>query len=66
MQHLFIGKRIKIIGDHPHKGETGIIDRIETTAFGQTGFIVKLEDCNHSTKECFIFNSEHFIFWDRR
>ncbi len=54
-----IGKRIKIIGNHPHSNEFGIVDRVEKTAFGSVGWIIKLEDCPHGTNECFIFKSEN-------
>lgn len=57
-----LGRRIKIVGKHPHSGETGIADRIETTVFKQTGLIIKLDDCPHGTKECFVFDHENILF----
>lgn len=54
-----IGKKIKIIGNHPHSNEFGIVDRVEKTAFGSVGWIIKLEDCPHRTNECFVFKSEN-------
>lgn len=57
-----IGKRIKIVGKHPHSGETGIADRVETTAFGQTGLIIKLDNCPHGTNECFVFDHANVLF----
>lgn len=57
-----IGKRIKIVGDHPHTGETGTIDRVQGTALGKVGLVIKLENCLHGTNECFVFKPEHIVF----
>lgn len=57
-----IGKRIKIIGEHAHSGESGTIDRVEQTAFGSIGVVVKLQDCEHGTNECFVFRRENMKF----
>lgn len=56
-----IGKRIKIIGNHPHTGENGIINRVEKTAFGQLGYVIKLEDCPHNVEEAFVFSSKNIL-----
>lgn len=52
-----IGKRVKVVGDHPHAGETGTIIEVKVTAFGVPGFVVKLEDCPHGIEECFVFKA---------
>ena len=48
-----IGKRIRIIGRHPHQGENGIIETVEESIFG-TGYIVKLDHCPRGTKKCYV------------
>lgn len=57
-----IGKHIQLQDSHPHAGETGIIDRIETTAFGSTGIIIKLDNCPDLVEECFVFKSDDIKF----
>lgn len=52
------GRKVLLMGDHPHAGETGVIVGIGTTAVG-TGTVVKLDNCPHGTDECYIFNAEH-------
>jgi hypothetical protein len=52
------GRRVLLMGKHPHAGETGVIVGVAITAFGTTGTIVKLENCPHMTDECFVFKSE--------
>ena len=53
-----IGKRVEIVGKHPHTGEKGVVDRAERTPVGP-GLIVKLGDCPHGTDACFVFRSEN-------
>lgn len=62
-----IGRRVRLVGDHPHAGETGTIDRMEVTIIGP-GLVVKLDNCPHGTEECFVFNTEHvrYLRSDRR
>jgi 4-hydroxy-L-threonine phosphate dehydrogenase PdxA len=55
------GKRVMIMGKHPHSGETGTIDRAETTNAGP-GLIIKLDNCQHGTNECFVFKPENIAF----
>lgn len=57
-----LGKRVKIVGKHPHSDEFGIVDRVEKTAFGKTGLIIKLDSCPHGTNECFVFSHENILF----
>ena len=50
--------RVKIIGDHPHAGESGyfkIVDgKFSTTKAGAgTMWEIVLEDCKHGTAGCF-------------
>lgn len=54
-----IGKRIKIVGNHPHAGETGLISRAKKTALGKTGLVIKLENCEHGIDECFVFRADN-------
>ncbi len=53
-----IGRRVRLIGDHPHAGETGTVDRVERTLAGP-GLRVKLDNCPHGTEGCFVFKPEH-------
>ena len=57
-----IGKRVKILYDHPHSGEIGEIIRVSRTAIGRIGVVVKLEDCPHMVEECFVFSTAHLMF----
>lgn len=59
----FIGQRVKITGNHPHTGETGLI--IGWEILGQFNKIVpkvRLDDCPHGTDTCLITNPEQLIF----
>lgn len=56
-----IGKRIKIIGNHPHTGENGTVDRVENIYTGQLGYVIKLENCPHNVEECFVFSSKNIL-----
>lgn len=54
-----IGKKVQIIGEHPHSGETGLADRFEKTAFGSVGIVVKLDNSPLGVQECFVFKSDN-------
>ena len=53
-----IGAIVRLKGDHPHAGETGTIMRCEKTLAG-TGYVVRLDACQHGTEECFLFHLRH-------
>lgn len=57
----FIGKRIKIIGKHPHSGETGMISGVEKIYTGELGYVIKLDDCPHNVEACFVFSSKNIL-----
>ena len=50
-----VGRSIKIVGDHPHTGETCLVARMEDTPVGY-GLVIKLDDCVHGAQECFVFS----------
>ncbi len=50
----FDGMKVRFAPGHPHAGETGVILGAEQTPAG-FGYRVKLDDCQHGTKECFLF-----------
>ena len=52
-----IGKRVRIVGDHPHFGETGVVERIENTIAGP-GLLIKLYDCTHGVERCFVYKRQ--------
>lgn len=54
-----VGKKIKIIGKHPHSGEIGTVESVEKTFLGSVGWKIKLENCSHGTNGCFVFKSEN-------
>lgn len=49
-----IGKKVKIIGKHPHSGKTGTVDGFDRTLAG-TGMRIKLED----GQGCYVFSYEN-------
>lgn len=50
----YVGKRVTIIGDHPHAGESGVVDRVEiANLIRKEGLVVKLDD---GWSECFVFS----------
>ena len=53
-----IGKRFRIIGDHPHSGCHGEIVRIGDTIFGKRP-VIKLDQPHLGIPECYIMNSKH-------
>jgi hypothetical protein len=50
-----IGKRVSITGSHPWAGESGVVESVQTTAFGKTGMVVNLDSGN----SCFVFYGHH-------
>ena len=54
MTKRIIGKRVRIIGDHPHSGESGVVAGLENTIAGP-GLRVELDNCPHGTAACFVF-----------
>lgn len=53
----FIGKRVLIVGDHPHANKTGTVDRIEWIwTLEKWGFVVNLDD----GQSCFVFNGREW------
>lgn len=54
-----VGKRVRLVGDHPHAGTEGVGERIQKTAFGATGLVVKLRDSH--TDGCFVFDRRHVV-----
>jgi hypothetical protein len=56
----FIGKRIKIIGDHPWEGETGklVAEEREVGLFKKPAFRVRLDN----GIECFVFSTKNILF----
>lgn len=58
-----IGKKVKITdSNHPHYRETGTIKDITRTAFGNTGMIIKLDDCPLGVEGCFVFDLKEIKF----
>jgi hypothetical protein len=53
-----IGKRVMIIGDHPHSGEYGTVKEIKHTLAGW-GLEIKLENCPHGSDGCFVFKADN-------
>jgi|GEM_PF-5650530 len=49
--NINIGRKVKIVGDHPHSGEYGTVESIEKTIAG-TGIKIRLED----GEGCFVFS----------
>lgn len=45
--------RMKIIGTHPHSGETGTLHRSNTAMQGKMAF-VELDDCQHGHRGCYV------------
>jgi hypothetical protein len=55
----WVGKKVLIVGDHPHADRVGIVDRFEYTHAGY-GFIVKCDDGSMLGDEFFVFNQKHW------
>ena len=57
----FDGRKILIVGDHPHKDDVAHILGAELTVHGKWGFVVKPIDYG---EEYFVFKPEHVKFLD--
>lgn len=55
MNRRFVGKRVLIIGDHPHVDRIGIVDRAEKTLAGW-GYVVNFAQGD----SCFVFSGKHW------
>lgn len=53
-----VGKRMRIVGDHPHSGCHGEIVRIEETPFGMRP-VLRFDEPHLGIRECFIMSSKH-------
>ncbi len=53
-----IGKRIRLVGDHPHAGCSGIIVRIGETVFGKRP-VLKFDEPHMGVTECYIMQAKH-------
>lgn len=47
----YVGKRVLLLGKHPHKGNVGVAVRTERTSSGDVGLIVNLD----RGVSCFVF-----------
>jgi hypothetical protein len=54
MANELIGKRVMIVGKHPHKDEVGVIKAFEKTSIGY-GLKIKFDN----GEECYVFHSEN-------
>ena len=54
MNKNYIGKRVRIVGEHPHKGKTGKVTAIEHTIAGY-GYKIDLDDKSIASG-CFVFS----------
>lgn len=54
MNKNYIGKRVRIVGEHPHTGQTGTVVAIEKTLAGY-GYKIDLDDKSMSNG-CFVFS----------
>lgn len=50
----WIGKRVMIVGDHPHSGRTGIVDRFEVAQLAnREGAVIRFDN----GESCFVFDA---------
>ena len=54
MNKNYIGKRVRIVGEHPHTRKTGTVTAIERTIAGY-GYKIDLDDKSIAS-ECFVFS----------
>ncbi len=53
----FVGKKVLLIGDHPHAGRVGIVNRLDRAhAINKWGFVVRFDESKHD--ECFVFHGK--------
>ena len=60
-----VGKRFRIVGDHPHSGCSGMVTRIGDTVFGKRP-VLKLDEPHLGIEECYIMKSKHVVPERRR
>ena len=53
-----IGKRVRIVGDHPHAGNSGEIVRIGQTFFGARP-VVRMDRDHMGVSECYVMRPEN-------
>jgi hypothetical protein len=59
LHERFVGKKVLMLGDHPHADRVGIIDRMERAhALNKWGFIVRFNYDEHD--EAFVFEGKHW------
>lgn len=59
MNENYIGKRVRIVGEHPHNGQTGTVVGIQPTIAGY-GYKIDLDD-KSSASGCFVFSMLEMI-----
>lgn len=64
MNRNYIGKRVRIVGDHPHKGQTGKVVSIERTLAGD-GYKIELDD-KSTASACFVFSMLEMMLLNER
>jgi hypothetical protein len=55
MNRRFVGKKVLIIGDHPHVDRVGVVDRAEKTHAGW-GYVVNFPQGD----SCFVFSGKNW------
>lgn len=61
---VLIGKRLKLVGKHPHAGATGVVKSIDHTAAGW-GLLVQLDNPSHGETGCYVFHNTE-ISWEAK
>lgn len=57
LEKRFVGKKVLLIGDHPHADRVGIVSRLERAhAINRWGFVVRFNDDKYD--ECFVFEGK--------
>lgn len=58
LKKRFIGKRVLIVGNHPHTTKTGTVDRLEyVDVVGKYGFVVNFDDGLSG----FVFDAKNWV-----
>jgi hypothetical protein len=55
MELDYLGKKVLIVGDHPHTGEAGIVKQIHKLGNAGRGFLVELD----SGSGCYVFHTDN-------
>lgn len=50
-----IGTSVKLLNNHPHSGEKGIVIGYDMI-LGKNSHKIKLSNCKHGSEECFVLN----------